>query len=188
MQFLMEFLPLLVFFLAYKFADIFWATGALMAATAVQMLVTYLRTKEIPKKQWVFFAMIVVFGTLTIALHDEHFIMWKPTIVYVLFAAILLGSQVMKRPALKELLGSAMELPEPIWKRINLSWAAFFIASALANIYVAYGFSQDIWVSFKVFGMTGATLIFTILTIMYAYRYMPEEQKQDEQIDDNKQG
>ena len=176
MQFLMEFLPLLIFFVVYKMQDIFWATGALMLATIVQMLITYLQTKEVPKKQWVFLIMILVFGGLTIGLRDEHFIMWKPSIVYVLFAVILLGSQMMKRPALKGLLGSAMVLPDKIWKRLNISWAVFFLASAAANLYVAYEFSESVWVSFKVFGMTGATLIFTIATIMYAYKYMPEEQ------------
>ncbi|GGD54872.1 septation protein A [Lacimicrobium alkaliphilum] len=176
MQFLLEFLPLLIFFVVYKMQDIFWATGALMLATLLQILVTYLQTKEVPKKQWVFLIMILVFGGLTIGLRDEHFIMWKPSIVYVLFAVILLGSQLMKRPALKSLLGSAMVLPDKIWKRLNISWAAFFLASAAANLYVAYGFSESIWVNFKVFGMTGVTLIFTIATIMYAYKYMPEEQ------------
>lgn len=188
MNFLMEFLPLLVFFLVYKFQGIFWATGALMLATAVQMLVTYLQTRSIPKKQWVFFLMILVFGGLTIALQDELFIMWKPSLVYLIFATVLLVTQAMNKPALKGLLGSAMELPEPIWKRLNLAWAAFFLASAAANLYVAYSFSQDIWVNFKVFGMTGATLLFTVLTIIYVYRFMPEEQKQQSGTNDEKQG
>ncbi|MDF2178783.1 septation protein A [Aliiglaciecola sp. CAU 1673] len=177
MQFLLEFFPLLVFFLVYKFQDIFWATGALMLASIVQLAVTYLQSKHIPKKQWIFFAMILVFGGLTIGLHDETFIMWKPTIVYVLFAVILLGSQVMKRPALKALLDSAMELPERVWVKVNLGWALFFLASAAANLYVAYGFEQEVWVNFKVFGMTGATLVFTFLTIVYVYRYLPQEEK-----------
>ncbi|WP_168171410.1 septation protein A [Lacimicrobium sp. SS2-24] len=181
----MEFLPLLIFFVVYKMQDIFWATGALMLATVVQMLITYLQTREIPRKQWVFLIMILVFGGLTIGLRDEHFIMWKPSIVYVLFAVILLATQMMKRPALKGLLGSAMVLPDKIWTQLNICWAIFFLLSAAANLYVAYTFSESVWVNFKVFGMTGVTLIFTIATIMYAYKYMPEEQT-DSANDENK--
>ncbi|MBC3764677.1 septation protein A [Neptunicella marina] len=182
MQALIEFLPLLIFFIFYKTHDIFWATGALMIAFALQLIVTYAIKKQITKQQWIMFAIVVVFGSFTLLLRDETFIMWKPTIVYLIFAAVLLGSQILKKPALKQMMESAISVPDKIWNRINLAWGLFFIAAAAVNLLVAYQYTQEQWVNFKVFWMTGASLVFTVLTVLYLVRYLPgESEQQDEQ-------
>ncbi|AWL11715.1 putative intracellular septation protein [Saliniradius amylolyticus] len=171
---LFEFLPLIVFFVVYKIEGIFWATGALMAMMVLQILVTFAKTKSVPKKQWLFLAIILVFGGLTIGLRDETFIMWKPTIVYVVFFAGLMISQWMKKPAIKGLMGGAIAMPERIWNRLNTSWALFFLLSAMVNLYVAYQFSEEVWVNFKVWGMTGATLLFCVASILAVQKHVTE--------------
>jgi len=180
MQALLEFLPLLVFFAVYKMYDIFWATGALILASAIQILFTYLKTKSIPKKQWIFFAMVTLFGGFTILLRDEQFIMIKPSVVYVIFAAVIFGSQLMGKPAIKAMLGEALTLPDNIWRRVNTLWGAFFLLSAGANLYVAYNFSQEFWVNFKVFGMTAASIVLTIFTVVSVYKYLPQDESEEQ--------
>ncbi|MDN4501173.1 septation protein A [Alteromonadaceae bacterium BrNp21-10] len=176
---LVEFLPLLIFFAFYKLHDIFWATGALMVAFTLQILVTWIIKKEVEKKQWIFFAIIMIFGGFTLFLRDETFIMWKPTVVYLIFAVTLLGSQLLKRPVLKKMMESSITLPDNIWARVNFVWGVFFLAAAAVNLYVAYEFTQEQWVNFKVFWMTIASLVFTVLTIAYLYKYMPKEEQQE---------
>ncbi|WP_416305318.1 septation protein A [Neptunicella sp. SCSIO 80796] len=181
MQALVEFLPLLIFFVFYKTHDIFWATGALMIAFTLQLVVTYILKKQITKQQWIFFAIVMIFGGFTLFLRDETFIMWKPTVVYLIFAAVLFGSQIIKRPALKQMMESAIQLPDNIWNRVNLAWGIFFLLAAIVNLLVAYEYTQEQWVNFKVFWMTAASLVFTVLTIAYLYRYLPTDQHSNEQ-------
>ncbi|WP_438862685.1 septation protein A [Neptunicella sp.] len=175
MQALVEFLPLLIFFVFYKTHDIFWATGALMVAFTLQLIVTYVLKKQITKQQWIFYAIVMIFGGFTLFLRDETFIMWKPTVVYLIFAGVLLGSQVLKRPVLKQMMESAIQLPDNIWSRVNIAWGIFFLLAAAVNLLVAYEYTQEQWVNFKVFWMTAASLVFTVLTIAYLYRYLPTE-------------
>ncbi|MFC6440392.1 septation protein A [Bowmanella sp. JS7-9] len=184
---LLEFLPLLIFFVVYKMQDIFWATGALMAATLLQLLITYFMHKKIEKKQWIFFAMVVAFGALTLAFRDKTFIMWKPTAVYALFAIVLLGSLIMKKPIMEQMMGEVVSLPHAVWVRITAAWGLFFIGAAIANVYVAHHMSEDDWVNFKVFWMTGFSMGFMILTIAYLYRYLPQDEVKpaDTAKDDN---
>ncbi|MCV6576324.1 MAG: septation protein IspZ, partial [Cohaesibacter sp.] len=147
-------------------------------ASAIQILITYLQSKSVPKKQWIFFAMVAVFGGFTLLLHDEKFIMWKPTVVYSIFALIIFGSQLMGKPAIKAMLGEALELPDKIWGRVNAMWGLFFSAAAVANLYVANNFSEDVWVNFKVFGMTVASIVLTIITIISVFKYLPKDQEE----------
>ncbi|WP_016599491.1 inner membrane-spanning protein YciB, partial [Yersinia pestis] len=108
----------------------------------------------------------------------DLFIKWKVTVLYVLFALALLVSQwVMKKPLIQRMLGKELTLPDKVWSTLNLSWAIFFLVCGLLNIYVAFWLPQDIWVNFKVFGLTALTLIFTLISGVYIYRHMPEEQK-----------
>ncbi|HCR2014307.1 TPA: septation protein A [Enterobacter asburiae] len=174
-QFL-DFLPLAVFFAVYKLYDIFAATKALIVVTAVVLIYSWIRYRKVEKMALITFILVAVFGGLTIALHDVEFIKWKVTVIYALFAAALLFSQwFMKKPLIQSMLGKELTLPQVVWSRLNIAWAIFFILCGLANIYIAFWLPQDIWVNFKVFGLTALTLIFTLLSGVYIYRHMPQD-------------
>ncbi|KFK94489.1 MULTISPECIES: septation protein A [unclassified Serratia (in: enterobacteria)] len=176
-QFL-DFLPLIVFFTFYKLYDIYVASGALIAATALALVFTWIKYRKVEKMTLITFVMVAVFGTLTLVFHNDLFIKWKVTVIYTLFALALLISQlILKKPLIQRMLGNELTLPDKVWSNLNLAWAVFFLACGLANIYVAFWLPQDIWVNFKVFGLTALTLIFTLLSGIYIYRHMPAEQK-----------
>lgn len=178
MKQLIDFLPLIVFFICYKVYDIYVASGALIAATAVALGATYLLYRRIEKMTLAAFVVLAIFGTLTIVFHDDRFIKWKVTIVYFLFAATLLVTRfVMKQTLIQKILGKELELPQAVWQRLNMAWIFFFIICGLINIYVAFWLSRDFWMNFKVFGLTGATLLFTLLCIAYIYRFLPKEDR-----------
>ncbi|KMV29213.1 septation protein A [Photobacterium swingsii] len=181
MKQLLDFIPLIVFFILYKTHDIFVATGALIIATAIQIALTWFLYKKVEKMQLITFAMVAVFGSLTLFLHDENFIKWKVTIVYALFALGLAISQLMGKPAIKSMLGKELTLPDTVWNKINLAWVGFFSVCALVNIYVAFRLPLDVWVNFKVFGLLVLTLLFTLATGGYIYRHMPKENSSDKQ-------
>ncbi|MEC6831747.1 septation protein A [Photobacterium toruni] len=174
MKQLIEFIPLLIFFVLFKTNGIFVATGALIVTTAIQLIVTWVIYKKIEKMQLITFAMVAIFGGLTLFLHDENFIKWKVTIIYGLFALALLISQLMHKPLIKSMLGKEMTLPENVWLRINLAWTVFFVVCAIVNIYIAFNFPLDVWVDFKVFGLLALTLLFTFATGGYIYRHLPK--------------
>ena len=138
MKQIIEFIPLLIFFVLFKTNGIFVATGALIITTAIQLIVTWFIYKKIEKMQLITFAMVAIFGGLTLFLHDENFIKWKVTIIYGLFALALLVSQLMHKPLIKSMLGKEMTLPENVWLRINLAWTIFFVVCAIVNIYIAF--------------------------------------------------
>ncbi|HAT3675716.1 TPA: septation protein A [Serratia marcescens] len=176
-QFL-DFLPLIVFFSFYKLYDIYVASGALIVATALALVFTWVKYRKVEKMTLITFLMVLVFGTLTLVFHNDLFIKWKVTVIYALFALALLISQwVLKKPLVQRMLGKELTLPDKVWSNLNLAWAVFFLACGLANIYVAFWLPQSVWVNFKVFGLTVLTLVFTLLSGIYIYRHMPEEQK-----------
>ncbi|MGF1691791.1 septation protein A [Photobacterium kagoshimensis] len=181
MKQLLDFIPLIVFFVLYKTHDIFVATGALIIATAIQIALTWFLYKKVEKMQLITFAMVAVFGSLTLFLHDENFIKWKVTIVYALFAIGLAVSQLMGKPAIKSMLGKELTLPDTVWGKINLAWVAFFSTCAIVNVYVAFTLPLDVWVNFKVFGLLVLTLLFTLATGGYIYHHMPKENGSDKQ-------
>ncbi|MBS0970129.1 septation protein A [Chimaeribacter arupi] len=176
-QFL-DFLPLVVFFVVYKLYDIYAASGALIAATALALVFTWVKYRKVEKMTLITFAMVAVFGTLTLVFHDDLFIKWKVTVIYGLFALALLISQwVLRKPLIQRMLGKELTLPDSVWNRLNSAWALFFLLCGLANIYVAFWLPQSVWVNFKVFGLTALTLVFTLLSGLYIYRHMPDDQK-----------
>ncbi|PHY82705.1 septation protein A [Serratia marcescens] len=176
-QFL-DFLPLIVFFAFYKLYDIYVASGALIVATALALVFTWVKYRKVEKMTLITFLMVLVFGTLTLVFHNDLFIKWKVTVIYALFALALLISQwVLKKPLVQRMLGKELTLPDKVWCNLNLAWALFFLACGLANIYVAFWLPQSVWVNFKVFGLTVLTLVFTLLSGIYIYRHMPAEQK-----------
>ncbi|EKN3883007.1 TPA: septation protein A [Yersinia enterocolitica] len=178
MKQLLDFLPLVVFFVFYKMYDIFVASGALIVATLLALAFTWFKYRKVEKMTLVTAIMVLVFGTLTLVFHSDLFIKWKVTVLYVLFAVALLVSQwFMKKPLIQRMLGKELTLPDTVWSTLNMSWAVFFLVCGLLNIYVAFWLPQDIWVNFKVFGLTALTLVFTLISGVYIYRHMPEEQK-----------
>lgn len=181
MKQLIDFIPLIIFFVLYKMHDIYVATGALIVATAVQIVLTYVLYKKLEKMQLITFAMVAVFGGMTIFLQDENFIKWKVTIVYALFAIGLAVSHAMGKSAIKGMLGKEITLPDSAWNKINWAWVAFFSFCAGLNIYVAFSLPLDVWVNFKVFGLLAATFGFTLITGVYIYKNMPKEEKEESQ-------
>jgi len=191
MEFLFELFPLILFVAFLVKTDIYIATGVLMAAVLVQLLVSKLRGKPINKMTLVATALLFVFGGLTLLLQNETFIKWKPTAVYWLFAAVFLGSQYIGEKTLAQrfyqaVFEQAMEgeirFSKAVWTRLNLAWVGFFVVAGLANIVVApeidplgFGFSEDTWVDFKLFGLMGMTLAFIVATIAYLYKHLPKE-------------
>lgn len=180
MHAILEFIPLIIFFIFYKFADIYWATGSLIIASAIQIAYYLIIKKPIPKRNLVFFGLIAIFGGLTIYMHDDTFLKWKVTIIQAIFAIALIVSQkIFKKNIMKEFLGEAMTLPEEIWNRFNLAWAIFFAFCGLLNWYIAFNFSLETWVNFKVFGLTGLSFTFAILSIMSLHKYMPDDHEEE---------
>ncbi|HEY0210237.1 septation protein A [Acerihabitans sp.] len=176
-QFL-DFLPLVVFFVFYKLYDIYIASGALIAASALVLIYTWIRYRKVEKVTLLTFIMVAIFGSLTMYYHNAEFIKWKVTVIYGLFAIALLVSQFMLgKPLIQRMLGKELTLPARVWNNLNIAWALFFLACGAANIYIAFWLPQSVWVNFKVFGLTGLTLVFTLLSGVYVYRHMTEEQK-----------
>lgn len=179
MKQLLDFLPLVIFFAVYKFYGIYTATGVLIIATALQLVLSYLIFKKVEKMHIVTFVLVALFGSLTLAFHDDAFIKWKVTIVYVIFAGALIIGQIINKPILKGMLGKEMKVPEPVWAKVTWYWVVFFIACGLLNIYVAFSLPQETWVNFKVFGLTALTLANTVLTVFYLYKHLPEDQRKE---------
>lgn len=181
MKQLLDFIPLIIFFALFKLYDIYVATGALIAATAIQIIVTYFLFKKVEKIQLITFLLVAIFGGMTIFLHDDNFIKWKVTIVYVVFALGLAISHWLGKSAIKGMLGKELSLPDAVWAKITWAWVAFFILCAVLNVYIAFQLSLDVWVNFKVFGLLIATFAYTLLTGIYIYKHLPKEQNHSNQ-------
>src|SRR5690625_3751852 len=136
---LFDLFPLILFFLAFRAFDLYVATGVAMAAVVAQILWLRLRARTIETTHWINLGFIVVFGTATLVFHNDSFITWKPTVLYWLFAGILLFSQLfLGRNRMMSLMGGQLTLPEAAWKKLNYSWSGFFIFSGAANLFVAF--------------------------------------------------
>ncbi|MCP5078511.1 MAG: septation protein A [Psychromonas sp.] len=179
MKQLLEFIPLVIFFIVYKMVDIYAATAALMVGMTITFIYSYFKNgRKAEKMQIITLGMILIFGALTLVLHDDAFIKWKVTLVYAVFAIGLLVTQfIFKKPAIKQMLGKELELPDNIWNKLNFAWAIFFAILGAINIYIAFNMSQEVWVNFKVFGLLAVTLLFTVLSGVYLYKHLPEESK-----------
>jgi intracellular septation protein len=176
MKFLFDLLPVLLFFAAFKFADIYVATAVAIGATFLQVGILALLKRKIDAMLWVSLAIIVVFGGATLALRDETFIKWKPSVLYWMFAAVLAGSALLfKRNLMRLMLGDKVQLPEPVWARLNWSWVGFFAAMGAVNLAVAMNFTTEQWVNFKLFGATGLLLLFVIGQGFFLARHVQEE-------------
>ncbi|NRP16133.1 septation protein A [Marinobacterium sp. xm-a-152] len=182
MKILLDFLPVIVFFAVYKFTnDILLATAVLIPATLLQMLYSWKVQGKIEKMQLVTLVLVVLLGGATLAFQDKAFIQWKPTIVNWLFAVGFLATQFIgDKTVVERLMGSSMELPKAVWSHLNLAWVVFFVAVGIVNLYVAYNFSEEIWVDFKLFGMLGLTILFIILQGLYIAKHAKEPEAPSE--------
>ncbi|KAF1019406.1 MAG: putative intracellular septation protein A [Paracidovorax wautersii] len=172
MKALLDFVPILLFFAAYKLVDIYVATGVLMAATCVQMAIVYAIDRKLQTMHKATLVLILIFGALTLALHDDTFIKWKPTVLYTAMALALLGGQwLMRRNFLHLLLGKQLPLPEPIWNRLNYAWALYFLFMAALNAYVAMAFSTAAWMDFKLWGYV-FPIAFILAQGLYVSRHL----------------
>ena len=176
MKFLFDLFPVVLFFVAFKLADIYVATAVAMAASALQVGWLKLRRKRVDPMLWASLAIIGVFGGATLLLQYETFIKWKPTVLYWLFGAVLAASALgFRKNLIRAMLAEQLQLPDAIWSRLNMSWAGFFAFMGAANLVVAYNFSTDLWVNFKLFGGTGLMLLFIVAQSLYLAKYVAEK-------------
>lgn len=206
MKFLFDLFPVILFFVVFKLAGnnvdaaqtfgqhylsglvsggvvsieqapILLATAVAIIATFIQIGYLLARGKKVDTTLWISLAIIVLFGGATIYFHNENFIKWKPTVLYWCFAAILLFGQIfLKKNLIRAMMEKQMSLPDGIWQRVNLSWAAFFITMGLLNLYVAFNFSLASWVNFKLFGGMGLMFAFIIGQSLLLSKYMKDPQ------------
>lgn len=198
MKFFYDLLPVILFFVTFKVAQgnpdyaaglcnswlgngfdasqapIICATAAAILVSLLQIVFNLVSGKKVEPMLWISVAIILVFGSLTIWLHDEMFIKWKPTILYWVFALILVFGMLTGRNFIKSLLGKQIELPAPAWRKLLLSWIAFFLVVGVLNLVVAYTCSTDFWVNFKLFGLMGLTLLFTLGIGFYIAPFISE--------------
>ena len=172
MKLLFDIFPVLLFFVAFKFFGIYVATGVAMGATLFQVLYLSAFKKKIEYMLWVNLGIIIFFGGLTIFLHNEIFIKWKPTVLYAFFAfALLISDLFFKKNLMKTIIRTDIEIPDSAWRVMNFSWAGFFVALAVLNIFVAYTFPTETWVNFKLFGLVGLTFLFVIIQSVWLARF-----------------
>jgi intracellular septation protein len=163
MKFLTDFFPVLLFFAVFKLKGIFVATAVAIAASVVQIGWLLLKRRAIEPMMWAGLAIIGIFGGATLILHNESFVKLKPTMLYGILSIVLIGGQlVYKKNAMKGILGKQIALPEATWSKVNMSWGILFALLGGVNLYVAHAFSTDTWVNFKLFGIMGIIVIFSL--------------------------
>ena len=173
MQLLADFFPLLLFFLAFKLQGIYVATAVAIVASVIQ-IIWFKARGTVSAMHWLSLAIITVFGGATLLLHDEVFIKWKPTVLYALFGVALAGGKLIYRKDLLAYLMKGITLPAAVWSRVTWSWVAFFAAMAVLNWYVAFNYSLETWVNFKVWGGIGLFLVFALAQGLALSRYVSE--------------
>lgn len=176
MKVLYDYLPIIAFFIAYKFYGIFVATAVTMVVSFLQIAVFWLIYRRFEKLHVIMLIAILLLGGLTLAFHNVIFIKWKPSVIYWILGILLIGSHYIgEKPIIERLLGDKIEIPKKIWGHVNFSWGIFFLLLGCLNIYVVYHYSTNAWVNFKVFGAVGLTLLFVIIQAIFLARYIKEE-------------
>lgn len=175
MKLLFDFLPVILFFAAYKFADIYVATGVAIATAIVQIIWCLVRKEKVKPVQWIGLGFILIFGTATILLQDEFYIKIKWTLFYSLMGTLIIAAAALGKNPLKSILGNEIELPAEAWKKLSYSWGGFFLLLAGLNQYFAMTLSLDAWVKVKVFGGTALSLVFVLAQAFWLAKYLPDE-------------
>ncbi|MBX9906021.1 MAG: septation protein A [Burkholderiales bacterium] len=177
MKFLFDIFPVILFFAAFKFFGIYIATAVAIIATVLQIGWVWLRHRKVDNMQWISLALIVVFGGATLLLRDETFIKWKPTVLYWLFAVTLLASElVFRKNLIRAMMEKQVSAPDAVWKKLLFGWMGFFAVMGILNLYVAYNYSTDTWVSFKLFGGIGLMIVFVIGQAILLAPHMKEKE------------
>lgn len=181
MKILFDLFPVILFFLVFKLFGVYAATATAIAATIAQVVWVKYRHGKVDTMLWVSLGIIVFFGGATLLLHDETFIKWKPTVLYWFFAATLLFSRALfGKNLMRSLLEEKMTLPDPVWHTLNLAWAAFFAVLGVVNLYVAFNYTLDTWVNFKLFGATSMMLLFIVAQAAMLSKYIHEDKKEEQ--------
>lgn len=175
---LFELIPLIIFFVVYYLTkNIFTATGVLIATSWLQLIICKIKYKFISKKLWISTILVTIFGGITILLHNEFFIMLKPSILYWILGIGMIIGQILGKNGLQILAGKEINLPITIWNRLNLAGAIYFIFLGFLNLFIALNFSESTWVNFKVFGATALTFLFIIICIIAVAIYKKKQNK-----------
>ena len=205
MKLLLDFLPIILFFGTFRYAEghkewaaafatdhlgflvsggvvgmgeapVLLATVVVMVATLAQVAVMLVARMKIHVMLWVSLGLVIVFGGATIWFHNETFIKWKPTALYWLMGGALWVSQAfLRKNLLQAVIGNELVLPAPVWRNLNIAWIAFFALMGLLNLYVAFNYPTTVWADFKVFGATGLMLVFTVAQGVYLSRHLEPE-------------
>ena len=176
MKLLFDLFPVVLFFVAFKLFDIYTATAAAIAATFLQIGWLRWKRRKVDTMMWISLVIIVVFGGATLALHDETFIKWKPTVLYWLFGVVIAVAQsLFRRNLVRAMLGEQVRMPDGVWTRLSWSWVGFFIFMGAANLFVAYNFPTDTWVNFKLFGGMGLMLVFVVVQALFLAHHVEEK-------------
>jgi len=179
LNFLYEFLPVVLFFIAFKYYGIYVATIVGIVVTAVQLLLSTLIRKKLDKKQLITLIVFLFFGGMTLYFHNPIFVKWKPTVIFWIFGIVLflshfIGKKTLMQRMLEHVLEGKATLPKHIWGRLNMAWTVFFSVLGAINIYVAYTYSTDTWVNFKLYGILSLLFLFSFLQAIYLSRYISE--------------
>lgn len=180
MQALIDFLPLVAFAVAYWLADMHTAILTIMVAISLQVVVTWLVKRTVSTMLLASAALVVGLGGISLLLNNDLIFKWKPTVLNWIFAAVFLGSRYIgDRPIAQRILESVakgeFQLSQADWRQLNLMWVVFFVVSGAANIFVAYRFAEPVWVNFKLFGLTGMTLVFALIQGIWLNNRTPKE-------------
>ena len=184
MKFLFDFFPLIAFYAAYQLYKsyydkenaIFAATAAIIVATIIQVAYNWLKHRKIEKMHIITVVLVTVFGGLTLILHDPVFIQWKVSVVNWIFGAVLIGSHFIgDKTIIERMLSNAIDVPADVWKKLNISWALFFICMGLLNVYIFKNFEEETWVGFKVYGMLGLTFLFVVIQGIYLSKHITDD-------------
>ena len=176
MKLLFDFFPIVLFFVAFKLFDIYVATAVAMGATVAQIGWVWMRRGKVDTMLWVSLGVITVFGGATLALQDPTFIKWKPTVLYWLFALVLaVAGFGFKKNFVRSIMQHQVQLPDEMWERLQASWIGFFLVMGVLNLYVAYNYTTDTWVNFKLFGGMGLMLVFVLLQALMLARHVQDD-------------
>ncbi|MGV3739669.1 MAG: septation protein A [Gammaproteobacteria bacterium] len=172
MKLLFDIFPIVLFFLAYKFFDIYYATAFAMLASVAQVLFFRVKHQHYEKLHVISLLLILTLGGATLFFHNPWFIKWKPTGIYWLSAVIFLGSHYIgKKPIIQRMMEANVQLPSKVWRRLNCAWASYFLVMGFLNIYIAYFYTTNFWVNFKLFGGVGCMLLFVFLQALYLAKH-----------------
>ncbi len=177
MKLLFDIFPIILFFICYKVYGIYSATIIAMAASLIQVVWFRIKEQHFEKMHLISLAVIMLLGSATLYFHNPSFIKLKPTGIYWLSAFAFIGSfYIGKKTLIQKMIDGNINLPQPIWNRLNFAWAIFFIIMGMLNLYVAHYYNTDTWVNFKLFGGAGLTLLFVILQSVYLTRHVVEKE------------